>query len=50
MREKKRARLLIGELSVLSLNLTRSDSRMKVRLMVLPDKLSGGACENIDSE
>jgi len=24
-------------------NLTRSDSRMKVRLMVLPDKLSGGA-------
>ncbi len=24
-------------------NLTRDDSRMKVRLMVLPDKLSGGA-------
>ncbi len=34
---------------VLPLNLTRSDSRMKVRLMVLPDKLSGGACENSES-
>jgi hypothetical protein len=30
-------------------NLTSSDSRMKVRLMVLPDKLSGGACENSES-
>ncbi len=30
-------------LGILSLNLTRGDSRMKVRLKILPDKLRGGA-------
>ena len=30
-------------MNVLTLNLTRGESRMKVRLMVLPNALSGGA-------
>ena len=33
----------ILESSVPALNLTRGESRMKVRLMVLPNALSGGA-------